>query len=111
MSRHIKAFTEIMDIIDRCNLIGRACSPDQMTKALLSVRELAFQEVTREPQSEGERAYREFRKSKYRFGTEWCDLTDVQRSKWDAKAIEVRQRKEVGQSGRGAPGEIPVKLR
>jgi len=94
MSGHIKAFTEIMNIVDRCNPAGRTCSVDQMTKALLSVRELAFQEVTRAPQSEGEKAHREFRKSKNFFGLEWCDMTDVQRDKWDAKAVEVRQKRE-----------------
>ena len=99
MSRHIDAFTEIMNIVDRCNPSGRTCSVDQMTKALLSVRELAFQEATRAPQSEGERAHRECKK-KNLTNTDWCDLTEVQRAKWDAKAVEVRQKREAKADGK-----------
>jgi hypothetical protein len=112
MSAHIKAFTEIMNIVDRCNPAGRTCSVDQMTKALLSIRELAFQEVTRAPQSEGERAHRELKKRNPALvKTDWCELTDVQRAKWDAKAVEVRQKAEAEfrQEGMGVLGKISTK--
>ena len=110
MSGHIKAFTEIMNIVDRCNPAGRTCSVDQMTKALLSVRELAFQEVTRTPQSEGERAHRECKK-KNLVKTDWCDLTEAQRAKWDAKAVEVRLKRDANlqRDGMDVLGKISTK--
>lgn len=44
-ARLIVVLTEIMNVVDRVNPAGRTCSISDMTKALLEVREAAFEAV------------------------------------------------------------------
>lgn len=48
-----RVLTQIMHIVDRVNPAGRTCSINDMTKALLNIREAAFQAVAVSADHEG----------------------------------------------------------